>query len=186
MTITDLAELPRALQDKLELELEPGEKILWTARPVASLLVRDVLFISVLTCLSAVFIVVVFWVFLAGLRNHEPGLFTLIVLAVVVPDIGIAVGLPLWMARKARRTFYAITDRRAMILTTGPTMAVRSFPSASLADIRKKERANGSGDILFAPLSRWRFMPIGFAGIRDVAQADQLLRQTVNGAEQQT
>lgn len=185
MTTTDLVELPRAVQDRLERELEPGENVLWTARPVASLLVRKVLLVSVFTFLSSVFIVVVFLLFLTGLRDQEPDLLILILLLVVVPDVIIAVGLPLSMSRKARRTLYAITDRRAMILTTGFSVKVRSFPPASLAGVRKTERGDGSGDIIFAPRSQWRMLATGFIGIRDVAQADLLLRRTANSAEPQ-
>jgi len=45
---------------------------------------------------------------------------------------------PLWMIWKARRTVYAVTDRRGMAITLGLTMKIDSFDGDQLAGLKRK------------------------------------------------
>lgn len=98
--------------------------------------------------------------------------------------IGIAMLLsPWWAYRRAARTVYAATDRRLLIVTEtwGRAKAVRSHSCEDLGDLKKVERPDGSGDLIFAlELVRGRRgrayqKEIGFFGIPEVRQVEQLV-----------
>lgn len=64
-------------------------------------------------------------------------------------SVGIGmVSTPLWAYRKASKTIYAITDRRAITFDGGRSTTVRSYPPEKLQDIYRKEQKDGSGDVV--------------------------------------
>ena len=61
--------------------------------------------------------------------------------------IGLAMFLaPLWGWMSARRTVYAISSDRAVIIQG---RSVRSFESDEIEELERYERADGSGDVIF-------------------------------------
>jgi hypothetical protein len=101
--------------------------------------------------------------------------------------IGLAMlSTPWWTARAARRTVYAITDRRAIVWIAqawGRT-EVQSFEPKRLLSLTRTERANGSGDLIFEQFretngSSTTTIRRGFMGLRDVRDAEEVLRETL-------
>ena len=112
--------------------------------------------------------------------------------------VGLALILaPLWSAIGARRTFYTVTDRRALMIEGGlfGGMRVRSFAPSTLGQFDKFERSDGSGSLMFSselyqdnmtvgtslPSTRVNSVPtvqirrIGFRDVPDVSAAEQAL-----------
>ena len=57
---------------------------------------------------------------------------------------------PIIAAARARKTVYAITDRRLLIITSGlRSVRVDSYPLDSINILERTDRANGYGDIVF-------------------------------------
>ncbi len=57
---------------------------------------------------------------------------------------------PLWTHRSARRTVYAVTNRRAIVIRGGRTTSIRSYLPDRLRELHRRERNDGTGDVLFA------------------------------------
>lgn len=192
--------LPFDLQKRLDNELDTGEPLLWAGQPnsrrMAGQTVGLVFFGIPWTAFA------IFWTLTAsgigGLatggvsgRSFGPGatfgLFGL-------PFIAIGIGLltaPLWMARKAQRTVYAVTDKRAVILEGGfgGSFSVRSLAPPLLADRARNQRADGSGDLVFTRTrqTEWRSTSdgprsstsvAGFYAVADVKAVDDLIQDT--------
>ena len=80
---------------------------------------------------------------------------------------------PLRLARRLKRTRYALTDYRAIIVEPGffGRTRVRSYPPESLRLMRSDEQPDGSGDLIFEErIDRWQHdrYGIGFLAIDDV------------------
>lgn len=91
---------------------------------------------------------------------------------------------PLLAYLTATRTVYAITSKRALIITRGRTRKVRSYPERDIRSIQRDERQNGTGDVTFA---RTRTKDsdgndvvedVKFVGIPDVRLVERVLRET--------
>jgi hypothetical protein len=144
-------------------------------------------------------------------REKEPGfsfhdLFPLFGIVFVVVGLGMLCS-PLWMIHKARTTAYLVTDRRAIIFQGGWSTHVRSFGPSALGQLERREKGDGSGDIILAKEAhyteghytagyysgtpgrgghyvpgswmpgRWSTKEIGFFGIPQVKHVEQLLRE---------
>lgn len=155
--------------------LERGEPVLWVGRPeplqvalrclpgafAGLLVVGAVVLLSVRVPLPSLF----FWFFLIGL-----GL------------AGWLVVRPLVRAWQARHTRYAVTARRALVVSRGVAAETRSFRSWDLADVTVRADAHGFGDVLFRPVaSGFLRMPtwieVGFLAVNDAPGADRALRR---------
>lgn len=149
------AEAPERVE--IERELEAGEKLLWFGRPHPADWKRDAaknwnfkFFISLFA---------LFWMGLAAQPliqtakyGRWPGFDELIFPVVGLAFFGGAVYQewfkPLRLQGEAARTFYAVTDRRALVVATGKTREVRSFAPHQI-QLGRREREHGRGDVLF-------------------------------------
>lgn len=184
--------LPRELAALVDAELQPGETIVWTGQPLPGLFARRslgfVLFGSPWSAFA------IFWIAGAsGFKlpdfSHGAGLFPLFGVPFVLIGIGL-LSSPWWMRRKARRTAYLITDRRALVLAGGPgrSMTIRSFEPHRLGDIRRVQNSDGSGDLVFE--RTWasdgdggrQSTDHGFLAIHEVRYVETLVRQLNNAA----
>jgi hypothetical protein len=82
-----------------------------------------------------------------------------------------------------RRTLYAITDRRVLIMSAGKPKRTESYPPEKLEFIRPVSKKEGRGDIFFTVLrgkGRHRHMRFnhGFLDIAEVEQVADLMRRT--------
>ena len=105
--------------------------------------------------------------------------FPLACLALPIPGSCLGVALLLRAQLRARWTLYAITDRRVILLSVGPTREVVCLDPESLRDVRYRRRGDGSGDVRLIGLRRadgqhrpsWTRM----VGVEDVDHVKRLL-----------
>ena len=135
----------------------------------------------------------VFWTLgaagLIGKFSREAGLWGYIFPLWGLPFIFIGLVMlsaPYWAARAARRTIYAITDRRAIIWIpkVWGEKEVRSFEPRRLLSMTRRERADGSGDLVFEQFretngSSTTTIRRGFMGLADVRDAEAVLREVL-------
>jgi hypothetical protein len=180
----------------VSLELEPRERVIWSGRPssvwrvvMQSMPKAMIGFISII--FLALWIVMVIH---GGHNNWDRG-------QVVPPfarhNVLIATVAGLWIApsflylslspirawRKLMRSFYVLTDRRALIVAPnfwGRTR-VQSFTADALRLMRLEEGADGTGDMVFGNPSRWSGMtePIGFLGIEKASDVEAIMKQAL-------
>ncbi len=181
-------------------EIAPGEKVRWLGKPDPAQYARQALPMVIFGIPWTLF--ALFWEAgamqpaLQGIgRADGPGMaFSIMFPLFGLPFIGIGIGMltsPIWYRRKAVDTIYAVTDRRALIISGAGTRTVQSYDRTAIGTLTRKERADGSGDLLFGPDTRavqWgnsrrsssnQTTP-GFYGIRTVRQVEQLLREALD------
>ena len=170
-------------------QLDGGEKLLWSGSPRPS---QAALSVLPATLMGVPFLgFACFWVTMAlhGVsrmpRTAGPWfLFPLFGLPFVLVGLGMLLS-PLWAWLLARRTVYAVTDKRVLIIGGAFGRNVQSFTAVELGDFTRSERADGSGTLWFG----WRAAPtrnmtpgrarIGFVGVADVRTVEQLIRDHV-------
>jgi hypothetical protein len=170
-------------------ELSPGEPLVWAGRPSPGAMARASLPILIFAIPWTAF--AIFWVVMAsGITTGATNrgffiLFPLFGLPFVL--VGLAMtSAPYWAYRKAQNTIYAITDRRLMIITEGRSKTVQSYDADEIGEITRRERADGSGDLIFARTadahtdtdgySRSRTQ-VGFLGVPDVRTVERYVRE---------
>ena len=177
--------VPRKLKDQVDRELESGERVQWIGMPQARFFTPGsttaFLFAIPWTAFS------IFWICGAsGFKmpdfSNGAGLFPLF----GVPFVLIGVGMlssPLWAYRKASKTVYAITDRRAITFDGGRSTTVRSYLPEKLKDIYRKEKKDGSGDVVIVRKA-WhdsdgdrRSEELGFLRIANPREVEDMLNQ---------
>jgi len=181
----DLWSLPPRLRMLVENELQEGEKVVWLGQPIPRRFALGAIPIVLFGIPWTGF--ALFWMAgAAGFKipdfKHGFDLFPLFGIPFVLIGFGM-LSAPFWMMRAARRTVYVITDRRAIILAGGFHTTVRSFDLARLGDLRRRQRPDGSGDLIFERSLTYdsdgdrRSKDIGFLAIADVKGVEDLLRR---------
>ncbi len=181
--ITALMMLDPELNDLVKGELESGEQVLWVGQPRVLPFVRHLFLSSVFAIVFAA----IGMVLVLAATNAEGGQFwppLLFGLLLLAPGL-YHLSSPLWTIRKAHRTLYVVTDRRAIVLTGTFSRMVLSFGPEQLTQLLRKEKPDGSGDILFlgprtAPADgsrRTRSTESALYGIENVKEVEGLLRE---------
>ncbi len=138
-------------------ELTDGEELLWSGRPdpkSKSIASPG----SVFLILGIVFTVVGIAMLLGGFiilgtvegrgREASIGLF---VTGGVFFIMGITFAISgLFLRSTPRNTLYAVTNRRAIILRTGRYLTVDSYGKSEIGQVRRLERPDGTGDLIFS------------------------------------
>ena len=187
----DIQQFPSYLRALIESELEGGERIDWAGKPVPALFafrsVPILLFAIPWTAFS------LFWI--AGASGFEvpsfketADFFPLFGLPFLL--IGLAMlSAPLLGLRNAKKTAYVLTNKRAIIFAGGFSTTIRSFDSTRLRDLRRKQRANGTGDLIFerrlsldADGDR-QTTDHGFLAIANVKEVEGMVRKLVGSTE---
>jgi hypothetical protein len=183
-------QVPYELQRLIEVELSGDERVVWSAQPIASHFARkglpSVWFGIPWTAFA------IFWTVAAGWGTWKKGNFGwwLLFPAFGLPFILIGFGLllsPFWMRRRAARTLYALTNRRALIVTLGRRghVTVRSFEPERLMDLQRNQNADNSGDVVFTQDVGYRgdraknVLDVGFLAIHDVKRVEEMVRKLV-------
>jgi hypothetical protein len=149
--------VPPELRAKLERELHPGERIRWSGTPVPRWFTPAALAPFLFAIPWTAF--AIFWTCgAAGFKvpDFKDGadLFPLFGLPFILVGLGM-LSAPLWVRRKAKGTVYAITDRRAIAIEGGWSTTIRSFLPDKLGAVFRRERRDGSGDVLISRRA-WR------------------------------
>lgn len=190
MSYYDATSIPPELRAMIENELQSGERITWTGQPIPGRTTKGswgiILFGIPWTAFA------VFWTYMASgpLRNthHNPGPIGYLFPLFGVPFILIGLAMlssPFWLRRMAARTVYVLTDRRAILFTGGlrrGSMTVRSFQPDQLRQLQRNQNSDGTGDLIFTQdidtgkNGNQYPRDVGFIGIRDVKQVEELVR----------
>lgn len=166
-----------AMQAHLAAQLEPGEQVLWAgATDVAGRMKK----ITLLMAISCLFLVLLCGgVFLTGAGPNR-GL--LVALSVLGPAALFA--FVYWGgSADFRRTFYAVTDRRALLLKLGKPRQTQSFPPDKIQYLHIKRWKSGRGTLYFGKETgrdmdgHKTTMHYGFDHIAGVDQVADLMRQ---------
>jgi hypothetical protein len=163
--LTTLEELPLRCQQWVQRELESREQVVWAAMP------RPRFFTPGAT-----------GAFLFGIPWTAFAVFWTTMAAWGVGQAGGGQG-PVWAYRKAAKTVYAITDRRAITFEGGRSITIRSYRPDRLQDVYRREYRDGTGDILIDRRA-WRdsdgdkqFEEFGFLRVAQPKEVEALLKQ---------
>jgi hypothetical protein len=144
-------DISRELQSMVDRELEPGESVKWIGMPIPRFFTGastgSFLFAIPWTAFA------IFWMFGAW-HQSENVPFTLFGVPFVLIGFGI-LSVPLFTYRRSFKTVYVITDKRAITFTGGGSTTVRSYPPDTLREIYRKERKDGTGDVVISRRA-WR------------------------------
>jgi hypothetical protein len=128
--------------------LEPGERLLWSGRPRLGLMLRasDAIAIpfSLFWCGFAIF-----WEWGVISIDRAPWFFKLWGIPFVAVGLYLVFGRFVVDAYQRGRTFYGITDQRAVILIEGLRRTVRTLALQGLTEIEFAEGRGGRGTLTF-------------------------------------
>ncbi len=201
------APLPRAGADAIRNAITNGEKVLWTGTPAVSpVLVRW----SPLLVLGGAFAAAgIFVAFAPEIFAQWGVLLSNYPVVARVCGAGFAVAasgfglLPVREYRRLRRTVYAVSNRNAYILEAGRSSAVvRTFAADEMRDRYRRQRPDGSGDLVLqrrlrlektkrgtrgpGPEVQIAEEEVSFMGVQDVRGAERCIRALERGASQGT
>jgi len=164
-------------------ELEPGERIEWQEMPARHYFtgtsIGAFLFAIPWTAFA------IFWMF--GASRSGSIAFTSFGIPFVLIGIGM-LSSPFWTYRKSLNTIYVITDRRAITFDGGRTVTIRSYEPERLGNVFRKERNDGSGDVIISQ-KEWRDSEgdkqreeLGFIRIKDAKRVERMLKKLAEKA----
>jgi hypothetical protein len=134
--------------------LNPGERILWQGQPDSSIWFTrsDVItlpFSLVLTGFASLLVLNFFGVIVADPKSVHDPIAMIFSVTLLVVGLYMLIGRFFYKAFLKRRTYYAITDARVLMVVQGLTGTVRSLQLANLPVVEKIERHDGSGTLRF-------------------------------------
>ena len=187
MSQSDPTLLPEPVRLLVEAELQPGEGVRWVEQPIPGKVARKALPTVLLALAWTAFSL--FWIWGAwgatcnGKVTDEARLFPLFGIPFVLVGLGM-LSSPLWVMRSAKRTVYLVSDRRALVIRGGwgGNVTVRSFEPEKLADLRREQNADGSGDLVFGQdvrvgaKGREYTVDYGFLAVPNVREAEEYVR----------
>ncbi len=160
-----------------------GESVLWCGQPDPIRLALTTLPIFIFAVPWTAF--AAFWIYGASGFQFPPdfsndGFSYFPLFGVPFLLIGVAMlSAPFWMYSKAFRTIYIVTNKSIRIVTMGRTKKVESYSAKDIGTIERKEKPNGTGDIIFRTeltydsRNRQKSTPIGFYGVPEVRIVEQ-------------
>lgn len=178
-----LLKLAPELQARVKAELKPGEVVNWAGQPLPRRYAAKAgwswLFFIPWTAFA------IFWIggaarFRVPSFTEPQDFFALWGLPFVA--IGVA-GLtsPLWLRLAAARVVYVVTNQRAFSIEGRRSLIVRNYLPAQLGTMTRRERGDGSGDLILAlePYAGNRGLTNtrerGFFGVAEVRLVGRLL-----------
>lgn len=191
-------ELSPERMSRLERELERGERVVWAVSPSPRAYARGSWGVCLFGAVFGGF--AVFWMVMAGFEawfsgnaTGAQGVFAFFPLC-GLPFLAVGVAMlttPVWMRGRAAKVIYAVTDRRALVITpvTFRGESVRTFLPSQLGSLERVERSDGSGDLIFTRDPYMRsdsdgnttrgYRGVGFIGVGDVRGAERVVRRLV-------
>src|SRR5581483_2256130 len=152
----------------IENELQEGEQLLWFDRPSAkSSLPRMNVFLILCLVFGVIGLVLLaiagILAFSVAGRAGSAASLALLIIGIVFLFTTILFGIFAVVFKfSPKNLVYAITDQRVMIIRTGNLLTVDSYGKADIGPIRRSERPDGSGDIIFT-VSRFPYS-YGYGG----------------------
>lgn len=131
---------PKMMQ-YLQSQLETGERVLWAGTTDVLRRTRRLWPLVISSILLMFLCSFVFW--------NNPSRWVLVLLSVLI-----WAGIPAFVywrqSAHLRNTLYAVTDRRALILSVGNPKGTQSFPPERIEFVQPVRKKSGRGDIYFA------------------------------------
>jgi len=166
-------------------QLDPGEGLLWSGSPSPGRMALSAVPAMVFGIPFGGF--AAYWMYMAYTitsKSKGPDASNLFPLF-GVPFLLIGLGMltaPFWAYLAAGRTQYALTSKRALIVSNLFTLSVKSFTWDEMGELQRVERAGGEGDLFFAQHAvvtrrgATVLKRVGFLGIPDVRSVEQMIR----------
>jgi hypothetical protein len=186
--------IPQGLAAVVQAELRAGETLLWAGRPGR----RGYALRAVPVCFVAAFLIAfgVFWRgqtskflqdFGALPAETSPVFGWFPMIGVVIASAGGLLMLaPLWLAWRAGRTCYAVTNRRAIVLRRGPLGggSVESYGGPELNRMTRRQLFGRRGDLIFEEQLISNAQGVcrrrrGFLFVDGAAEVEDLIRRTL-------
>lgn len=171
----------RSAVDSISFYLDYEERLLWHGRPDADSLVRRqygwCFLIGSFVGLS------ILWARYALAQETTFSAVLALLFVMIGVAVAVAKGKEILSARHLR---YAVTDRRAMIVTEDTIASVRSFAPDELGPIVVKQHKDGLADVLFHGQTRFYelrgndIVTGGFLAIRDAGAARDALARLID------
>jgi hypothetical protein len=140
--------------ESLALELGPGERLIWSGVPKTGIVFRG----SDLTQIPISLAVLYIFTIKYRSASHTGAFEAIIWGALFAAVLYVVAGRFLYDALRRRRSVYAITSDRVLIINSVWSRYVKSFALSSITDIKLDEGRDGIGNIW---LGR-RFLPPGW------------------------
>jgi hypothetical protein len=192
----------QTMEAALSNELLEGETLLWFGRPdarkrsIASparvFRTLGLVFMPTGLLILLIGLILVFSPFFAS--GFQPGMLGLFIPGGVFFILGIVyfiIGLVGFSS--SGNTLYAITNQRAIIVRPGRYVTISSYDKRNIGQVHRIERADGSGDLIFASNAPYgsygntryntnsvRFGRPGFYALPDVRSVEQILLRMMN------
>ena len=133
----------------IQSELQPDERLLWSGQPIRGVRLSAAdAFLIPFSILWGGF--AIFWESVV-IAQGRPLFFALWGIPFVVIGLYLMFGRFWFDAAQRARTFYALTDRRIIIVSGVFSHSTRSLNLRTLSDITLTKKQNGSGTISFGP-----------------------------------
>jgi hypothetical protein len=172
-----------AVDQQLQAELDRGENVVWQAKAHPRLFSAKGIFPAFFGLIWLGVVGTMIFTDHHGRGLRPVSLFPLIPFSIV----GLVfVAAPLLRLFGSRRTFYLITNKRAMIVTLGSTKRVQTYYPEKLQSLERRERSDDRGDIIierttgisaYGGYQNSRYLQeVGFMNIPDVKNVEGLLR----------
>jgi hypothetical protein len=170
-------------------QLDPGEGLLWSGSPSPGRMALSAVPAMVFGIPFGGF--AAYWIFMAyqitsKSKGPDPSnFFPLFGIPFLLIGLGMLTA-PLWAYLSASRTQYALTSKRALIVSNYFTLIVRSFTYEEMGEVQRLERAGGEGDLFFAQRAvvtrrgATVLKRVGFLGIPDVRSVEQMIRSRLH------
>jgi len=162
------------MKQYLETQLEAGEQVLWAGATDVPGRTRRLWPLALSAVFGTFLCSFVFW--------NNPSRWVLVLVSLLVWT-----GIPAFVywrqTAHLRDTLYALTDRRALILSVGDPKRSESYPPEKIEFVHAVSRGGSGGDLYFTMLRgtgarRERFKH-GFLGIANVEHVAQLMRENL-------
>ena len=161
-------------QKIIQKELDSDERLLWAGMPKQGTIFKGTdVFMIPFSLLWGGF--AIFWEYMAltmvpKAQNAPDGfalLFPLFGIPFVVIGLYMIFGRFIYDSKKRVKTFYGLTDQRAIIISGVFSKNVKSLNLKSMSDVSMSEKANGCGTIIFGQENQMMnmFMGGGFPGM---------------------
>lgn len=180
-----------AVPPVIKTELNKGERVLWTGQPDAARLMERALPGAAFGVFGLSFLLFWMWGTTNALRQKLsagiiPDPLSILLAALGLVGIGFTMFLVIWPfleRNRAPHTFYALTNRRALIVVEGVVAnRVQSVKPAEFA-LERRDKPNGHGDLIFTREAKGALgksrsaQEVGFFGIENVSHVENLARK---------
>ncbi|MCP4710062.1 MAG: PH domain-containing protein [Planctomycetes bacterium] len=182
---------PNDLQMILDGEVDKDEELIWQGQPNPK---RFLLFTIPIVIFGVIWTgMLIFMLTMAlGFGNGGPGM---LILLFLIPFFLVGAGMlssPYWAMRASKKTIYAVTDKRAIIIKKGWSTRIQSVRPEKLVNISKRIRGDGSGDLIFSQCTVYsrdssgdlRVSNVGFYGVEQVNEVEDILEKLHEGPKE--